>query len=344
MPVERKPKKVATLAQMKRSGVIKMGDSEDLISERIPFGIAPLDELTGGGLPRGKGVQFFGEESTGKTLLIQYAIAAIQRSSTPDVLVMDQENTFDEAWWQQSGVDTQKLMVSRTDTAEQAIDVIRGVLSAMGPKAAVENRTLGAIVIDSIAALIPQVEMDEEKSSEDKRQPGAQAKSITLMYHQIGGTNLGNQVVLLSSNQLRDSVGYASEMSALPGGRANRHYNHIFLRTRRAEWIKDGNQTIGYQMEIISRKNKTCKTPDGTSITLPILADSQVNFTMTYIEEGRRLGFITSRGPYYYFGEVQQLGMQAMRTFFNDTPAAFEQLRVMVDAATMDVDETTESQ
>lgn len=345
MPEERKPKKVPTIAQMRRSGLIKQGNSTDLIVERVPIQIPTLDELIGGGLPRGRGIQAYGEESTGKTLIMQYMIAAIQRSNTPDVLVMDQENTYDEAWWSQSGVDTEKLMVSRTDTAEQAIDVITSVLNAMGPKAAEANRTLGAICIDSIAALIPQVEMEEEKSAEDKRMPGAQAKSITYLYHKIGGTNLGNQVVLITTNQMRDSVGYASEMSSLPGGRANRHYNHIFLRTRREEWIKDEHgRVVGYTMEIISRKNKTCKTPDGTSIKIPILADSQVNWTITYIEEGRRLGYITSRGPYYYFGEIQKMGMQALRHFFTETPEAFEQLRQLVDQANMNQDETPESQ
>lgn len=343
MPEERKAKKVPTIAQMKRSGLIKQGNDSGLMIERIPIGIPQLDELIGGGIPRGRGIQFYGEESTGKTLGVQYIIAAIQRSSTPDVLVMDQENTYDQAWWAQSGVDTEKLMVSRTDTAEQAIDVIVSVLNAMGPKAAVGNRTLGAIVVDSIAALIPQVEMVEDKSAEDSRQPGAQAKAITYFYHKIGGTNLGNQVALVSTNQMRDSVGYASEMSSLPGGRANRHYNHIFLRTRREEWIKDEHgKVVGYMMEIISRKNKTCKTPDGTSIKIPILADSQVNWTITYIEEGRRLGYITSRGPYYYFGEVQKMGMQALRAFFSETPAAFEELRQLVDTANMAQDETPE--
>lgn len=344
MPEERKAKKVPTVAQMMRSGLIKKGNDNALTVDRIPVGIPSLDELIGGGLPRGRGVQLYGEESTGKTLIMQYMIAAVQRSSTPDVLVMDQENTYDEAWWRQSGVDTEKLMVSRTDTAEQAIDVITSVLHAMGPKATEANRTLGAICIDSMAALIPQVEMEEEKSAEDKRMPGAQAKSITYLYHKIGGTNLGNQVVLINTNQMRDAVGYASEMSALPGGRANRHYNHIFLRTRRNEWIKDEHQRIvGYQMEIISRKNKTCKTPDGTSIMIPILADSQVNWTITYIEEGRRLGYITSRGPYYYFGEVQKLGMQGLRNFFTETPEAFEQLRQLVDRANMVADEAPEN-
>lgn len=344
MPEERKAKKVPTIAQMKRSGLIKQGSDSGLAIERIPISIPTLNELIGGGAPRGRGIQFYGEESTGKTLLMQCMIADIQRSATPDVLVMDQENTYDEAWWRQSGVDTEKLMVSRTDTAEQAIDVIRSVLDAMGPKAAnVENRTLGAICVDSVAALIPQTEMEEDKSAEDKRMPGAQAKAITYFYHKIGGTNLGNQVILITTNQMRDAIGYANEMSALPGGRANRHYNHIFLRTRREEWIKDEHQrVVGYMMEIISRKNKTCKTPDGTSIKIPILADTQINWTMTYIEEGRRLGFITSRGPYYYFGEVQKLGMQGLRNFFSENPTVFEQLRVMVDTANMVVDETPE--
>lgn len=346
MPAEAKEKgkKVLTLAEMKRLGIIKMGNDSGLISERIPINIPQLNELLGGGVPRGKGIQFFGEESTGKTLGMQIMIAAIQQSATPDVLVMDQENTYDEAWWRQSGVDTEKLMVSRTDTTEQAIDVIRGVLLAMGPKAPAANRTLGAICIDSIAALIPQVEMVETKSSEDSRMPGAQAKAITFMYHQIGGTNLGNQVALISTNQLRDSPGYSSEMSNLPGGRANRHYNHIFLRTRRDSWILgEGGKPVGYIMEITSRKNKTCTVPDGTDIKIPILADSQISWTMQYIEEARRIGIITVRGPYFYFGEIQKMGMQALRTFFTETPEAFEQLRLMVDAANTVPNATTES-
>jgi recombination protein RecA len=312
---------IKTLDELMKSGALIKGDDPSLEVIKLPLGIVSLDELLGGGLPLGRCIQFVGPESTGKTLLAQIATAVVQKSQHPLALYMDLERSYDEAWWQQSGVDTQKLLVSTPTTAEEAIDVMRGVLCS--------TEELGIIVLDSIAAMIPAPEMDPERSSTENRQPGLQAKVVTFMFHQILPL-LKGRVIFLVTNQMRDNVGGHDELGALPGGKATRHYSHVILKTRRESWITD-NKTkarLGFYMEVTSRKNKLAKTADGDSITLPFMFNSQIDWTTSYIEDAVKAHLIVKAGPYYKVAGRSFLGMQNMREFFTDNPEELEQLRL----------------
>lgn len=316
----RRPK---TLTQLKRDGVIKMGDDESLRVTRIAIGIAQLDTLIGGGIPRGKFIQNFGPESAGKTLVGQYICAAVQRSGK-SALYIDLEGTYDQEWWALSGVDTSQLMVASPASAEEAINLMRGVL--------VSTPDLGIIMLDSIAGMIPQIETDMTRGSEENRQPGSQARAVTFMYHQVKGI-LG-QCIFWSCNQMRDVIGQGNELSALPGGRANRHYNHIILKTRRESWINnptDPRQRLGYYMEVTSYKNKTSNVADGEYIKLPIMFRNQLDWTTSYIEDGLQYRYITRRGPYYYFDGQNFMGMQALREFFTSNEDQLARLRYAVE-------------
>lgn len=309
---------IPALEALLKAGLIKKGSDPSLNVIRLPLNIPALDNLLGGGVPLGKCIQLYGPESTGKTLLAQIIAAKVQESEFPLVLYMDMEYSYDEAWWKQSGVDTDKLLVSSPTTAEQAIDVMRGVLNS--------TEELGLIITDSIAAMIPSPEMDMSKSSEDNRQPGLQAKVLTLMYHQIVPM-LDNRVIFLSTNQMRDNIGSHDELAALPGGKANRHYNHIILRTRRDEWITQGNDRLGFKMQIVNRKNKMATTADGDHVMLPFMFTSQIDWTVSYLNEAVEKGLITRKGPYYYWKEFKTQGMPNLRNWFMENPTEFEELK-----------------
>lgn len=308
---------VKGLDDLIKSGAIKYGNDPSLEIHRLSIGINPFDELLGGGLPKGRCVELYGPESTGKTLIAQLAVAAVQKSDRPMSLYMDMERSYDEVWWQQSGVDTEKLMVSSPATAEQAIDIMRAVTDGA--------HDLGIVVLDSIAAMTPELEADPERSSGEKT-IGLQARATTLMYRQM--LPILGQAIFLVTNQMRETIGAHDELRGLPGGRAQRHCNSIILRTARSEWINDGNKNhLGFYMEIVSKKNKTCNVADGTSITLPFMFNGQIDMLTSYLEEAEKKRVIIKSGPYYKIAGRSFLGKAALRQFFLDNLQEIEVLR-----------------
>jgi recombination protein RecA len=320
------------LDKLFKDGLIKYGNSPDLVIKHIPSGLEQLDALLGDGVPLGKIIQFYGPESTAKTLLCQYIMAAIQKSENPDIIYFDLEDSFDPEWWAQSGIDLDKMMISAPATGEETIDIIVALLNA-------PNMKLGAIMIDSLAGMIPQQEADPDRSAEDKTM-GLQAKLITLLYRKLrsGITQSSQKPVILMTNQMRDSLGTMhDEIGALPGGHANRHFTHILLRTRRHSWITEGNSRVGFNIEVISRKNKLAKTADGASIVLPYTFNSQVDILLAYLEEAVERQTIILKGPYYNWGEKKWLGKNAMRDYFRSNPEDLEKLRNDMGVSTANV-------
>lgn len=315
-----------TLEQLKKDGSVKMGNDPSLIVEWLPTGLAKLDELLGGGVPLGRCMETFGPESTGKTLIAQYIAKAVQGSERKTVLYIDLENSYDEEWWQLSGVDTTKLVVTKPATGEEAIDIMRGALYGA------EESNLGMIILDSIAGMVPAPEMDPKKSAQDNHQPGLQAKLCTLMYRSIVKMVEQNKVCFYAINQMRDSMGpYPDDVGALVGGRAQRHYSLIMLKTRRESWIKQGDARVGFYMEVTSRKNKLATTPDGTTITLPFLFSSQIDILTADLEDAVAKKIIERKGPYYKFNEQSLLGMPNLRAYFQSDATAMSMLRTLLE-------------
>lgn len=309
------------LKTLKSDGLVKMGSDESLYLKRIPLGLPQLDDLLGGGVPVGRCLLAYGPESTGKTLLAQYITAAVQKSVKPLTLLLDLERCYDEGWWKASGVDTEQLMVSSPATAEEAIDIMMAVMN---------EPTLGLMIVDSIPAMIPATIADPEKSAED-RTIGLLARLVTLMYSKLVHPLSQNGVILLTTNQMRETIGGYDELNALPGGRAQRHFSQIILRTKREGWIKDAaKNNVGFDMEITSKKNKTCSIPDGTSITMPFLAVGGIDLLTAYINDGIEKKFITRKGPYYSYGDKNVLGVTNLRDFFTENPNELETLKVQL--------------
>lgn len=315
---------MSDIKKLMSTGLIKKGNDESLYLKRISLGLPQLDDLLGGGIPVGRCIEAYGPESTGKTLLAQYVTAAVQKTDKPLALLLDLERCFDEGWWKQSGVDTNELMVSTPATAEEAIDIMMAVMN---------EPTLGLIIVDSIPAMIPAKIADPERSAEDKTM-GLLAQLVTLMYAKLVHKVSEQGVILMATNQMRANFSGFDELAVLPGGIAQRHFNQIILRTKREGWIKDSQKNnIGFDMEIISKKNKTCSIPDGTSVTIPFLAQGQIDLLTAYINDGIDKGFITRKGPYYYYAEKPSMGMPNLRNFFQENPNELDTLKVQLSVA-----------
>lgn len=302
------------LSSLINTGMVVPATSPDLAVERVSTGIPMLDSALGGGYAFGRNVMIVGPESTGKTALAQYAVAAVQRADPEGWgLLIDAEQSFDAGWWAATGVNLERLLVARPPTGEDAVELIISTI-----KDAPEVRV---IVVDSIAALSPRT--IQEKSSGERTIAGLAALTTNLYTRMLP---INRRVLFIALNQLRANL--AGYEDVWPGGWTLRHNSHIILRTRREGWIKENNERVGYILEVHVRKNKL-GAPEAT-IQVPFYFQGQVDILGAYIDEAISRGVIESAGPYYRWRDNQFLGKQALRNFFAENADAFEALKSLI--------------
>jgi recombination protein RecA len=289
--------------KMMKDGVLMRGDDHRFDPVRMPVGLVPLDDAIGGGLQRGTCVLIVGPESTGKTILCQYMIAAQQKTDKPHVLFLDAERTYDADWWALSGVDTTKLFVARPSTAEQLVDLAMEAMDA--------DDLLGMIVLDSIAALPPSKIVD---NSAERTDVGSLARLATPMY--VKFTSVLGDRIFIATNQLRDNIGGYGDR--YPGGQAQRYFSHLILRTRREGWIEEDGKRVGFNLEVSTAKNKTA--PPQETATLPFLFRGQVDILAVTIDDAVSRGTIRMNKPYYYIGDEKFMGKANLRKFLSENP------------------------
>lgn len=303
--------KLPDLNELAKDGLLMSGDDERLRIKRLLTGIPQLDVILGGGFPYGRMVMLVGPESTGKTLISQYAVAAQQKSEKrPHALLIDAERSFDQDWWAASGVDVSELLVSLPPTAEDAIDVMHAAFE--------HDAKLGIVVLDSVAALTPRPTLDEPA---DQKFMGLLANLVTRMLQVV--MPLNKQAIFIVINQMRENLRGHEEI--YPGGRALRHQSHIILRTRREGWILDKEERIGFTMEVACRKNKTA-IPLGVA-TIPFRFRGQLDLVQSYIDEAIHRGIIEEALPWYRWGGKKFMGKNNLRQHFLEEPQALEILK-----------------
>lgn len=297
--------------QMMKEGVVRRGDDPRLTPTRLPIGIGPIDEILGGGIPRGAVTLIVGPESTGKTIICQYAIAAQQKTERPHVLYLDAERTYDPDWWVMSGVDINKVFIARPATGEQMIDLVVDAIDA--------DDQLGMIVVDSLAALPPSKIVAETAERTDI---GSLARLVNLLFIKV--LHKLDDRVLIATNQLRENIGGYGEK--YPGGRSQSFYAHIILRTRREGWIEENGSRIGFNLEVGTAKNKT--TAPQQSAQVPFLFRSQMDLLSVAIEEAVERGTIRKSLPYYYIDSVEEkfLGKARLRQYLAENPDVVKEL------------------
>lgn len=311
-------KKPTTIDDLVEQGLLMRGDDKRLEIHRLSTGIPPLDDITGGGLPYGRNVLCVGPESTAKTLIAQYIAAAAQRQGK-QVLLVDAEMSYMASWWAESGVNTSDLLVSQPPSGEAAVNLIINMVRT--------NKELGLIVVDSIAALSPTAVL--EKSSGEKT-VASLATLVNDLYTKLMPIN--KHVVFFAINQLRDNMnGYDDQY---PGGRRLHHDSHIILRTRRKEFMKQGEERVGQVIEVLARKNKMGQ-PMG-ECELAFRFRGQLDKYTSFVEEALERGIILNAGPYYFWhraaeNEVKWLGKGAVRDWFAADDEAFERLKAELE-------------
>ncbi len=294
--------------QYGKGSIMKLGDRGNVDVDAIGSGSLQLDAALGiGGYPRGRIIEIYGPESSGKTTLALHAIAECQKAGGRAAFI-DAENAIDPVYARNLGVDIDELILSQPDSGEQALDIV-DVL--------VRSGAVDLIVVDSVAALVPQAELDGEMGD---AQVGLQARMMSKAMRKLSGAMNKSECTAIFINQLREKVGIMfGNPETTPGGRALKFYSSVRLDIRRSEQIKIGQDIIGNKANIRVVKNKVA--PPFKLVTVEILYGKGVSFIGEVIDMGVEFDLIEKSGSWYsYNGERIGQGREAVRTFLLDNP------------------------
>src|SRR5512135_1822327 len=294
--------------QFGKGSVMRLGDDTRPPIQVIPTGSIALDVALGiGGLPRGRVVEIYGPESSGKTTLALHAVASAQASGGIAAYI-DAEHALDPEYAKRLGVDTDALLVSQPDTGEQALEIADMLI---------RSGALDVIVIDSVAALVPRAEIEGEMGDSHV---GLQARLMSQALRKITGalSNSGTTAVFI--NQLREKVGVLfGSPETTTGGRALKFYASVRLDIRRIETLKDGQEAVGNRTRVKVVKNKV--SPPFRVAEFDILYGDGISREGSLIDMGVDNGLIRKSGAWYtYEGDQLGQGKENARTFLRDNP------------------------
>ncbi len=300
------------LAQIERQygkgSVMRLGDEARAPVAVIPTGSIALDVALGiGGLPRGRVVEIFGPESSGKTTVALHAVAQAQAAGGIAAFI-DAEHALDPDYAKRLGVDTDALLVSQPDTGEQALEIADML---------VRSGALDVVVIDSVAALVPRAEIEGEMGDSHV---GLQARLMSQALRKITGalSNTGTTAIFI--NQLREKIGVMfGSPETTTGGRALKFYASIRLDVRRIETLKDGAEAIGNRTRVKVVKNKV--SPPFKQAEFDIVYGLGISREGSLIDVGVDHGLVRKSGAWYtYEGDQLGQGKENARAFLRDNP------------------------
>ena len=312
-PAPEKQKALDTaLAQIERQfgkgSVIKMSEKTSQPIEVIPTGSIALDVALGiGGLPRGRIIEIFGPESSGKTTLTLHAIANAQRAGGIAAFI-DAEHAFDAEYAKKLGVDIDALLVSQPDTGEQALEIADML---------VRSGALDLIVVDSVAALVPRAEIEGEMGDSHM---GLQARLMSQALRKITGALSQSKTTAIFINQLRDKIGvFFGSPETTTGGKALKFYASVRMDIRRIETLKDGQEAVGNRTRVKVVKNKMA--PPFKQAEFDILYGVGISREGSLLDLGVDLGIVKKSGAWFtYEGDQLGQGKENSRQFLIDNP------------------------
>ncbi len=315
--------------QFGKGSVMRMGDNVNMHIESIPTGALSLDLALGiGGLPRGRIVEIYGPESSGKSTLAMHAVAEAQRNGGICAYI-DAEHAMDPVYARAIGVNVDDLLISQPDTGEQALEIADMLI---------RSGALDILVIDSVAALTPRAEIEGEMGD---THVGLQARLMSQALRKLTGTLSKSDTIAIFINQLREKIGVLfGSPETTPGGRALKFYSSIRLDIRRIEQIKDGADVIGNRTRVKVAKNK-CAAPFKQA-EFDIMYGKGISREGSLLDVGLELGFVKKSGAWFtYEGEQLGQGRENVKTFLSENPQLMAEIddRVRVHLAPKD-DET----
>lgn len=294
--------------QFGKGAVMKLGDREHVKIDTISSGSLSLDIALGiGGYPKGRIVEIYGPESSGKTTFALHAIAEAQKNGGRAAFI-DAEHALDPAYAAKIGVNINDLLLSQPDNGEQALEIC---------EALVRSGAISIIVIDSVAALVPQAEIEGEMGD---AHVGLQARLMSQALRKLSGIINKTNTICIFINQLREKVGVLfGNPETTPGGRALKFYSSIRLEIRKGETIKLGTDIIGNKTNIKVVKNKMA--PPFKTCTVDIMYGEGVSFTGELVDLGSEAGVLVKSGAWYsYNGEKVGQGKENVKEWLKKNP------------------------
>jgi recombination protein RecA len=294
--------------QFGRGAIMRLGDDTRAPVEVIPTGSIALDVALGiGGLPRGRIVEIYGPESSGKTSLALHAVANAQKKGGIAAFI-DAEHALDPDYAKKLGVDTDALLVSQPDTGEQALEIVDML---------VRSSAIDVIVVDSVAALVPRAEIEGEMGDSHV---GLQARLMSQALRKLAGALNQNKTTAIFINQLREKIGVMfGSPETTSGGKALKFYASIRLDIRRIETLKDGTDSVGNRTRVKVVKNKV--SPPFKTAEFDILYGVGISREGSLIDLGVEQAIVRKSGAWYtYEGDQLGQGKENARNFLRDNP------------------------
>jgi recombination protein RecA len=304
--------------QFGKGSIMKLGENPHREIDVCPSGSLTLDIALGvGGYPKGRIVEIYGPESSGKTTIALHAIAEIQKQGGRAAFI-DAEHALDPIYASKLGVDIKELLLSQPDTGEQALEIC---------EALVRSEAINIIVIDSVAALVPQAEIEGEMGDQHV---GLQARLMSQALRKLSGTISKTNTIAIFINQLREKVGVMfGNPETTPGGRALKFYSSIRLDIRRAEQIKNGDNIIGNKTTIKVVKNKVA--PPFKVANVEIMYGEGISKTGELVDLAAEANIIEKSGAWYsYKGEKIGQGKENVKQLFKDNNKFFKEIDTKV--------------
>lgn len=307
--------------------IMKLGEAKRMAVEAIPTGCLSLDLALGvGGMPRGRIIEIYGPEASGKTTLAQHVVAEVQKAGGIAAFV-DAEHALDPEYAAKIGVKIDDLLISQPDTGEQALEIVETLVRSGG---------VDVIVVDSVAALVPRAEIEGEMGDQHM---GLQARLMSQALRKLTGIISKTKTVLIFINQIRQKIGVVfGNPETTTGGTALKFYSSVRIEVRRAAQIKQGDQIIGNRVKAKIVKNKVA--PPFRSCEFDIMYNEGISLAGDLLDTAVGYKIVNKSGNSYIFDETKLgIGRETAKRFLKENPKLMAAIRKKVlDIATAEAE------
>ncbi|HTE22166.1 MAG TPA: recombinase RecA [Candidatus Limnocylindria bacterium] len=300
-----------------KGSIMKLGDAHKTAVETIPTGSLSLDIALGGGLPKGRVIEVYGPESSGKTTLTLHAIAAIQRQGGTAAFI-DAEHALDPAYAQRIGVDTANLLISQPDNGEQALEITETL---------VRSNAVDLVVVDSVAALVPRAEIEGDMGDS---LPGLQARLMSQALRKLTGVISRSKTTVIFINQIRMKIGVMfGNPETTTGGNALKFYASARMDIRRISQIKQGEEIIGNRTRVKVVKNKIA--PPFRVAEFDIMYNEGISMTGDVLDLATERGIVEKAGAWFSYKDAKiGQGREATKAYLKANPKVLDEIEKKV--------------